>query len=278
MNKLVSIIVPVYNVKKYLSDCVDSIIKQSYSNIEILLIDDKSTDGSSELCDLISKLDNRIIVVHKEINEGLGFARNTGLDNASGDYIVFVDSDDYIENNMIEVLMNNLSGNQVDTVFCGFNKVLESGCIIPDKPCYDNEIFRNKDIIYKVLLEMVGSEPEEKEDCKLAMSVWHAIYSKSIIDNNNVRFVSEREIMSEDIIFHIDYLKCAKNIYFISDCLYNYRFNGDSLSRKFDPTRFERQKVLYNYINLKLDCFLEEEDYRNREDRKLLGGARGQIQ
>lgn len=104
MDELISVIVPVYNVKNYLKQCVQSIVGQTYKNLEIILIDDGSTDGSGELCDILKKTDERIKVIHEE-NSGLSEARNTGLNAARGKYIGFVDSDDYIEPNMYDILI-----------------------------------------------------------------------------------------------------------------------------------------------------------------------------
>lgn len=114
----ISIIVPVYNVEKYLKKCIDSIISQTYKNIEIILIDDGSTDKSGEICDEYASNDNRIIVVHKE-NGGLSSARNAGIDMAQGKYLGFVDSDDYIEKDMYETLYKNLVDNDADISVCG---------------------------------------------------------------------------------------------------------------------------------------------------------------
>lgn len=115
----ISVIVPVYNVEKYLERCLNSIVNQSYKNLEILLIDDGSKDLSSEICDEFSKSDNRIKVIHKE-NEGVAKARNVGLDMATGEYIAFVDSDDYIDLNMFEILMNNMKNTNADISMCDF--------------------------------------------------------------------------------------------------------------------------------------------------------------
>ena len=107
MNKLISIIIPVYNVEKYLEDCLNSVVNQTYKNLEIILIDDGSTDNSGKICDLYAKKDNRIVVIHKE-NAGVSSARNVGLKIAKGLYIGFVDPDDYIAEDMYEILYQNI--------------------------------------------------------------------------------------------------------------------------------------------------------------------------
>ena len=120
MDEIITIIVPVYNVEKYLERCTQSLVNQTYQNIEIILVDDCSTDSSPEICDRLAQTDNRIKVIHKEKNEGLGFARNTGIENASGDYILFIDSDDYFDLNTCEITKAKLEESGAD-ICCFFN-------------------------------------------------------------------------------------------------------------------------------------------------------------
>ena len=115
---LVSIIIPVYNVKEYLKECVESCITQSYDNIEIVLVDDGSTDGSGKICDEFSSKYERIKCIHKK-NGGLSDARNYGIENSSGDYVMFVDSDDLISNNIVEELLTLIVDNRADVSVCG---------------------------------------------------------------------------------------------------------------------------------------------------------------
>lgn len=277
MKDLITIIVPVYNVEKYLDNCLENIVKQTYSNIEIILVDDGSKDSSGAICDKWKKIDERITVIHKE-NAGLGYARNSGLEIAHGKYVMYIDSDDYMVNNMVEKLYSVVQCTGADTVYCGLKRVLPNGSVIDMPAYYNNESFEGKEILTKVLLEMIGSKPQEKEDALLFMSVWHALYSLKIIKDNNIRFPSEREIMSEDIIYHIEYLAKAKKVAYIADCLYCYRVNELSLSQVYDPTRFLRLKVLLSEIDERLDVILDSSEYLEREQRLFLGGTRRQIQ
>lgn len=272
----ISVIVPIYNVEKYLRNCIDSILAQTYKNLEVILVDDESPDKSPIICDEYRRMDNRVRVIHKK-NEGLGYARNTGLDIATGEYVVFVDSDDYIEKNMIKTLYDKLNETNSDTVFCGLKRVYPDGTVTNIPAYYNNMTFKDKEIIDKVLLEMVGSKPEAADDTILYMSVWHAIYSNELIKKNKIRFPSEREFMSEDISFHIDYLRNSRVVTYVSDCLYYYRVNNLSLSKSYDANRFERQKKLYSQILTKLSVFLSEDEYLEREQRRFLGGVRGRI-
>ena len=118
MDEKISVIVPVYNVEQYLERCVDSIINQTYKNLEIILVNDGSTDNSGQLCDKLAKKDNRIRVIHKE-NGGLSDARNVGIDEAKSDLIGFIDSDDYIDEDMYELLINNMKNANADLSMCG---------------------------------------------------------------------------------------------------------------------------------------------------------------
>lgn len=122
----VTIVVPVYNTEKYLDECIKSIVNQTYENIEVILIDDGSKDNSPKICDKWAQKDSRIQVIHK-MNEGAGIARNTGISNASGEYICFFDSDDYIEPYTIEKSLNALLENNADIVLFGFCDITANG-------------------------------------------------------------------------------------------------------------------------------------------------------
>lgn len=276
MDKLVSIIVPVYNVEKYLNVCIESIVNQTYTNLEIILVDDGSKDKSGQLCEKWKSADQRIQVIHKE-NAGLGFARNSGLDIATGDYVMYIDSDDYISKNMVQKLLDTAEITGSDTVFCGLVRVMEDGRMIPMPAYYENKSFKGNEIIDDVLLEMVGSKPECSNDANLFMSVWHAIYSRKIIEKYSIRFPSERIVMCEDIMYHIDYLRRASCVTYIKDPLYYYRVNPKSLSQVYDESRFKRQKELSIEIKSSLSKFVNAEKIDLHENRRFLGGVRSQI-
>lgn len=276
MEKLISVIIPVYNVDQYLDECLLSVVNQKYRNLEIILIDDGSTDSSGLKCDEWKAKDSRIIVLHKK-NEGLGYARNTGLNLCNGEYVIFVDSDDYIDCSMVNILYEMVIESKSDTVFCGLNRVYEDGMIEKIPAVYNCSTFDGEEVVNKVLLEMIGSEPTAKEDCLLFVSVWHAIYSMQIIRNKMVKFPSERKFMSEDIAFHIDYLKETNRVAYIENCLYYYRLNNNSLSKSYDPNRFERQKMLYYQMFDKLSIFMDVNKFQFRLQRRFLGGVRGKI-
>ena len=118
---MISIIIPVYNVKLYLDNCIQSVIQQSYTDFECILVDDGSTDGSSEICDQWAEKDNRIIIVHQP-NGGVSSARNKGLEQAKGEYICFIDSDDWVDVDYLSAMINNLKEKETDLIICGLTQ------------------------------------------------------------------------------------------------------------------------------------------------------------
>ncbi len=229
--ELISVIVPVYNVEKYLQRCINSLINQTYKNLEIILINDGSEDKSGELCDKYKNIDPRIKVIHKK-NQGLGFARNTGLENATGKYISFIDSDDYIKENMLEKMYKYIKSDKSDTVLCNICDIEEEAICIKE------------DISNNVLLRMIGANYSGKN--YIGMSVWRGLYSKEIIEDNNIRFYSEREYISEDIIFDFNYYRYSKRVTLLKDYLYIYCTNNESsLTKKYKNNRFQMYKKLY---------------------------------
>ena len=135
---LISIIIPVYNVERYMRKCIDSVLTQTYKNLEIILIDDGSTDNSGQICDEYAKKDTRIKVIH-QTNAGVSAARNTGLKVVTGEYIGFVDSDDYIKPQMYETMLNAIIRNQANMAMCGIIDIYENGTIRPTKFCNDKD-------------------------------------------------------------------------------------------------------------------------------------------
>ncbi len=249
MNPLVSIVVPVYNVEKYLKKCIESLIEQTYRNIEILLIDDGSTDNSGKICDNYAEQYSFIYAFHKK-NSGLGLTRNYGLERIKGEYVTFVDSDDYLGSNAIKKLVAGLNDKNVDTVIGGYSKVKDNGEILYTRE-YKESIFRHESIYKKLFVSMLGSMPNKHDSFR--PSVWNALYSSEVIKKNSISFVSERDLISEDIVWDSEYYKFAKGIKVISSNKYFYRTNPRSLSRSYRPDRFEKSIYFFEYMTNKLD-------------------------
>lgn len=247
LEKLVSIIVPVYNVEKYLDRCVNSLINQTYSNIEIILVDDKTKDSSGAMCDLWAQERDNIQVVHKEKNEGLGYARNTGLEYAKGDYILFVDSDDYIENTLCEKAIKRLEESSSDICYFGHKKDINGKIVESDLSALKNE-YEGEAIINDFLLNTLAQAECESGAPRIGMSAWRIMYRAEVIRNNNLKFYSERDYLNEDMFFRIHVVQCIKKVAVIHENLYYYCYNGASLTTSYRKDRFEASKRMYEKL------------------------------
>lgn len=249
----VSIIVPIYNVEKYLDRCIQSLLNQTLKEIEIILVDDGSPDNCPRICDEYAQKDSRIKVIHKK-NAGLGYARNSGLEIASGEYIAFVDSDDFVDVRMYEILYNTAKQNQCDAIFCGFYKEIKQSVFIKVIEAAQYTEYEKTDL-KKIIPDFIASPPYSRSEYIHDMSVWHSIYRHSIIYTNHIRFISEREYASEDIPFQIDFLSVANKIAFIPDLLYTYCFNNGSLTKQINKEKFYKIKSLYYLLNDKAQIY-----------------------
>ncbi len=238
MDSLVSVVVPVYNVEQYLDRCVNSIVSQTYSRLEIILVDDGSSDNSPRMCDSWAKKDGRIKVVHKE-NAGAGFARNTGLENAEGDYILFVDSDDYLDVTTVEKCVADAEKNGSDVVMFGRNNVFPDGKI-NKKSLENRETYFEKEKILNDVFPGLFTYARG-----MGVSVWGKMFDLSIIKSNNIRFKSEREIISEDAFFLLELFNYINTLSIIPENLYFYYKNDNSFSRKYKK---DHQKLNDNFL------------------------------
>ena len=241
--KKVSIIVPCYNVEKYLDRCLGSIVNQTLNDIEIILVDDCSPDQVPRMCDEWSKRDSRVKVIHKEKNEGLGLARNTGLEVATGEYVAFVDSDDYVEISMYSRLYEKAKETQSDIVYCGLKKEVTKNSFVDIKD-FDEETVFEKDNLQSLSIRYI----DPPMGPRLFMSVWHSIYKRSTI--GDLRFYSERVVCSEDLPFQIAILMRADKVTYIPDILYYYCLNNSSLSNTFDFEKCFKYFMLSKIIKM----------------------------
>ncbi len=223
MDHLVSIVIPVYNVRQYLEQCVKSAIKQCYSKVEVLLIDDGSTDGSGELCDELSVLDSRIIVFHKT-NGGLSSARNYGLARAKGEYILFLDSDDYIEDKAIETLIRMVVDDDLDMLAFGGHCFWDYKVDSSTKKQYVNMYGRKK--VYKA-----NSGPtlymQLKENNEYYPAVPMHLYNKTFLEKKQLSF--KDGILHEDELFSTYAYFYAERASVCSDRLYWRRIRENSI-------------------------------------------------
>ena len=246
----VSVIVPVYNVEKYLDRCMESLLNQTLKDIEIIMVDDGSPDNCPKMCDEYARKDSRVRVIHKK-NAGLGMARNSGLEVATGEYVAFVDSDDYVSCEMYEAMYNAIVIHDADAVLCGMCKDIHGQIrhgIVSGLPKKESVIQFDTEYIPNV----IGCLPESKENQLYGYSVCNILFKASIIRQYHLRFESERKFVSEDIIFQLDYASCSRSIVLYPVDFYFYCTNEGSLTKKYDYTRFDREVFLYKEIGRRL--------------------------
>lgn len=259
--KLVSVIIPIYNSEKGLDKCIKSVIMQSYKNLEIILIDDGSTDGSSAICKNWLTKDDRIKYFFIK-NSGVSVARNYGLRKAIGDYIYFIDSDDYIDQNVIENLYNNLK----DKTLVGVNhyKVLP----LENKMIPINSHYKSIELIQEILKNNIKGV------------VWCFLFNKDIILEHNISFDEKSKFM-EDTIFLVNYLKYVDSINFIFGSYYHYDMTGTSITRtnnkiKENITNFnyaldEIEKIIgkeYHNLIISKKIYLIDKELKKEHEQK----------
>lgn len=210
---LISIIVPVYKVEDYLDECVRSILAQTHKNIELILVDDGSPDSSPALCDEWARRDSRVRVIHKQ-NAGASAARNSALDVAKGDYIGFVDSDDYIAEDMYEVMLSELLKSGKKTSVCSACRVFPDGSCVKYLPDFKHKVMDTQDAINAMLFGAIE------------VSVWSKLYSRDVFDN--IRF-PEGEI-NEEIPLIIPTTLASDGVVYIDKILYYYRIREGSVT------------------------------------------------
>lgn len=232
----ISIVVPIYNVEKYLDRCINSLLSQTLTDIEIILVDDGSPDNCPSMCDRWAERDSRIKVVHKA-NAGLGFARNSGIDVAIGDYVGFCDSDDAVEDTMYQNLYEATENGKYDVVYSGFRYETPQGQWRESRSFPDIRTFDRTDAD-KVALSFVA-ETDITTGNRLVMSCCTVIYRRELLNRYNIRQMSEREVLSEDMIFQIQVAQHASRVKFIPNCQYHYYVNGASLTHTFKDSKFD---------------------------------------
>lgn len=255
-----------YNVKPYLDRCMKSVLNQTFVDWEAILVDDGSTDGSSELCDQYSKLDSRIKVIHKS-NEGLGLTRNCGVRNCIGEYVFFLDSDDYIEQDALEILYEDIKKNNADLVAGNFY--------------YQNELVKlpikggayiGDEVKKQIISRIIGSTPGK--DDLLSPSACGKLYRKSLFIDNDLWFPSERKLIWEDLAFNYNcFLKC-NCICLESHPVYRYCYNGKSLTHQYDKDKLKKVMSMYRYMEMRIAETLDEPELYDRLNNNFLGHIR----
>lgn len=248
MIDLISVIVPVFNVEKYIRPCIDSIIKQTYQNLDIILVDDGSSDNCGKICDEYMALDQRVQVIHQK-NCGPSAARNTGINMVKGEYFIFVDADDVIKSNMIEVMHNVAIKQMVDLVICDYVEIQDSDDVfsfIPHTSQTNNTKIWNR---YELLDQLISGTPLWGPGIVV---VWNKLYKTDKF--KNIQF--EKGISFEDEYYmNLIYFNSERTIH-IDDVLYFYRQRPLSLMRNFEKKStftIERKKIFSDRVDFLID-------------------------
>lgn len=274
MQPKVSIIVPVYCVEKYLHACVDSLLAQTLEDIEIILVDDGSPDQSGKIADEYAEKDSRIKVIHQS-NAGLGPARNTGMEAATGEYIGFVDSDDWVKPDMFVRLYQEAVRNDADIVVGGYQEVKDG---ITTK-CYvhplSGMVLDHREDILRIRKNLYAYGTENKTREVFPVTACASVYRREIIQSLGLRF---QNILSEDRIFNLDAYREAQKMVFIDSVDYCYRKDGQvSITQTFSEKTIQKYKNLLTIVAAKA-CEEQDRDCRIRVKRMVIDYCRAYVE
>ena len=240
----ISVILPVYKVEAYLRRCIDSIINQSFRDLEIILVDDGSPDNCGAICDEYACRDARIHVIHQE-NMGLYGARNTGMKIASGEYISVVDSDDWMEADAYSQMIQIIDEYHPDMIRFGFKKMLNEKIIAEKKMPYEEKIYKD-DALRMIQLDTISNEGVLDYKKTRILSAWSNLYRRELVMENDIIFISEREILNEDYLFVLQVSLAAESVYVSDKAFYCYDTRDGSITMSYRQNMFERKKKLFH--------------------------------
>lgn len=264
----ISIILPIYNVKKYLANCIESLQRQTHENIEIILVNDGSKDNSLEICKEYAEKDSRIIVIDKP-NEGVAITRNKGIEAATGDYIAFVDPDDWVEPEMYASLLTHIKKWDSPVCLCNFYKDTKRRSQ-PKVFEFEDEVLVAGEIVDKLITDMIGVSDLLPKYTMVMGSVWRGLYKRSFIEEHNLRFVPKLTIM-EDLVFMVQVLLKCNKVAIDQKAWYHYVQHANSALHSYNNQLWEDQLVVYEHLEKSLKEANLEEDMRNRLDIRYIG-------
>ncbi|NTP99154.1 glycosyltransferase [Enterococcus faecium] len=270
ISPLVSIIIPVYNIEKFIAKCLESLVSQTYKNIEIIIVNDGSTDKSPSICRSYAAKDNRIKLINQK-NQGLSGARNTGIQHITGDLVLFVDGDDWLDDNCCEVLVKEQKENNSDLII--FPYVREYRDKSYKRKLFTKDVLTFSDYEYKEFYRrLVGPVEEELKnpsEIDIYSTVWGKLYKKDLLEN---KFVDTKKIGTEDLLFNIMNLINARRVKYTSSTYYHYNKTNDiSLTKKFNIQSYERKKQLIAEIeNFLIRNDIDKKYQEALKNRKIL--------
>lgn len=261
----ISIIIPIYNVGRYMNECLDSIVNQTHQNIEIICINDGSTDNSKTILNQYAQRDKRIRVMD-QANQGVSAARNNGIELSIGRYIMFVDADDWIDRETCEMTYALAEENHADIVIWPYIKEYARSSV--PKPIFDQDmiIFENKDVrefLHRRICGLLGKELKKPEMLNALSPAWGKIYRQNVIKDFNVRFESNDLIGMEDGLFNFIVFNHIKKAIYINRCYYHYRkTNQTSITKTYNPRSIELFKNQLCFYQKNIDNYSLGESYR----------------
>lgn len=274
----VSVVVPIYRVERYLDDCVNSLLAQTLGNrLQIVLVDDGSPDRCGEIADEYAARYENIICVHRK-NGGLGPARNSGIDAASGEYVGFVDSDDFVDLDMYEGLLERAKGTGADAVFSGMKTICEGEILTSYPVPYGNAVFDGFNAVMDFRKTFYGAAPSRVVMEPMQVSVCPAIYKRALLNAGDIRFENTR---SEDIIFNLDALRVMRVVATMPQLYYNYRKEQqESITSTFKRATVMEYFLLFDLIEKRVshEQGKLKEQCRLRFHRRVIDCSRGMLQ
>ncbi len=248
----ISIVVPAYNVEKYIAQCLQSLVNQTYKNLEIIVVNDGSKDKTGEIIEKIAKEDNRIVYINQK-NKGVAETRNVALQKVNSEFVMFVDSDDWLDLETCETVLKEATLENADMIMFGYIREYAERAL--PKAMFDEEkiIFEGEDVkdkLHRRIFGPINEELRNPERLNVNTTIWGKLYKTSIV--KNVKFVSLQELgLCEDGYFNISVFKNVKKAVFIKKYFYHYRkvINGGSLTQNKDSNIFEKEKRFYNKLN-----------------------------
>jgi glycosyltransferase involved in cell wall biosynthesis len=273
-NSKVSIIIPCYKTEKYLDRCVKSVIEQTLIDWELILVDDESPDCIPQMCDDWAKRDDRIKVIHKR-NAGLGMACNSGLEIATGEYVAFLDSDDWVDAAMYQTMYNAAEKHKAQIVFTGLKRVNDAGVLMFYHHPLELKSYEGKKEINTLMLDMIAPKPSDPIERQISMSAKVVLYNRQHLKDNRIIFESERHFVSEDLLFNLDALSCTQKAVILPNCFYNYYINETSITLSPNLDKLPKFEILYDELRVRyISTMLVPETYKNRVDRFIIGYLR----
>lgn len=279
INKKISIIIPVYNAEKYLNQCLDSIINQTYTNLEIICVNGGSTDSSLNILNEYKKIDERFIIIDTT-NEGVSISRNKGLAVMTGDYVMFVDSDDWIDLDNCEKAITQIQESSADVVIWSYVREFKNQSLPKEIFKKDKIVFEDNDLkkLHRRFIGLIDEELKDVENADALCPVWGKLYKTSLIKDNDIQFIDIRKIGTyEDGLFNLLIFYYVKKAIYINEYFYHYRKDNDkSITSQYKENLYENWMYLYDFMEKYIIKNHLSPEYRKALNNRISLGILGQ--